>query len=75
MTGQTADSSPQTAGGVRLLSFIRERGGVLVGGQRTMVRALGWSKSRLREVLHQLAGQGAVNLITNKTGTVVRLAA
>jgi DNA-binding GntR family transcriptional regulator len=40
-----------------------------------MAQALGWSKSRLHEVLHQLAHQGVVDLITNKTGTVVRLAA
>jgi DNA-binding GntR family transcriptional regulator len=40
-----------------------------------MAQALGWSKGRLHEVLHQLAHQGVVDLITNKAGTVVRLAA
>jgi hypothetical protein len=75
LPGQTADTRQQSAAAVRLLGFIRGHGGVLVGGQRTMAQALGWSKSRLHKVLHQLAGQGAVNLITNKTGTVVRLAA
>ena len=40
-----------------------------------IVHALGWSKSRLHEVLHQLAGQGVMDLINNKSGTEVRLAA
>jgi hypothetical protein len=70
----TAIGSAQSVSGVQLLSFIRDSGGVLSGGQRAMARALGWSKSRLHLVLHELAGEGAVNLRTDKTGTVVRLA-
>jgi len=74
MTGQMADTDPQSAAAVRLLSFVRERGGVLVGGQRTMAQALGWSKTKTHELLHALAGDGFVQLTTGRTGTVVRLA-
>jgi hypothetical protein len=75
MTGQAADTGPQSPAAVRLISLIRERGGVLVGGQRTMAHALGWSKSKTHELLHALAGDGFVQLTTGRTGTVVRLAA
>jgi hypothetical protein len=71
---QANPASSQSVSAVRLLDFIRDRGGVLSSGQRTMARALGWSKSRLHEVLHELAGEGAVDLRTDKTGTIVRLA-
>lgn len=73
-TGQSPDTHPFSASGVRLLSVLRERGGVLAGGQRTMARMLGWSKSRLNEVLHELAECGAVKLMTGSRGTVVQLA-
>lgn len=73
-TGQSPDTSSFSASGVRLLSVLRERGGVLSGGQRAMARMLGWSKSRLNEVLHELASDGAVKLVTGSRGTVVELA-
>jgi hypothetical protein len=60
---------------VRLLSFLRERGGVLVGGQRAIADAMGWSKTRLNEVRHELKAGGLIQLDTRPTGTVVRLAA
>ena len=70
-----ADTPAQSASAVLLLSFLRERGGVLVGGQRAMADAMGWSKTRLNEVLHELKAGGLVQLDTRPTGTVVRLAA
>jgi hypothetical protein len=75
MAGQAVDTGPQSAAAVRLIGLIRERGGVLVGGQRTMAQALGWSKTKTHELLHALAGDGFVQLTTGRTGTVVRLAA
>jgi hypothetical protein len=49
--GQMADTRPQSAAAVRLLCFVREHGGVLIGGQRAIAETLGWSKSRLHYVL------------------------
>ena len=67
------DTSVQNASGVRLLDLIRDKGGVLIGGQRSIARTLGWSKSRLHEALHDLAHAGLVKLTTGKTGTVVQM--
>ena len=67
------DTSVQNASGVRLLGLIRDKGGVLIGGQRSIARTLGWSKSRLHDVLHDLAHAGLVKLTTGKSGTVVQL--
>ena len=67
------DTSVQNASGVRLMDFIRDKGGVLVGGQRSIARMLGWSKSRLHEALHDLAHAGLVQLTTGKSGTIVQL--
>lgn len=72
-TGHQADTNSFSVSGVRLLRYIRERGGVLAGGQRTMAAALGWSKSRMNEVLHELASGGLVKLTTGHGGTVVQL--
>jgi hypothetical protein len=72
---EVSDTTARSASAVRLLSFIQERGGVLVGGQRAMAQALGWSKSRMHEVLHELAAAGLVRLATAKSGTIVRLPA
>jgi hypothetical protein len=69
------DTTDRSAAGVRFLSFLRDRGGVLVSGQRQIGRALGWSKSWTHEVLHDLAGAGLVQLTTGKSGTIVRLPA
>ena len=65
--------SVQNASGVRLLDLIRDKGGVLIGGQRSIARTLGWSKSRLHDALHDLAHAGLVKLTTGKSGTVVQL--
>ena len=61
--------------GVRLLAFVRERGGVLVSGQRQIGKAMGWSTSWTHAVLHSLADAGRVKLTTGRAGTVVQLAA
>ena len=34
-----------------------------------MGQALGWSKTKTRELLHELAGLGFIKLTTGKTGT------
>jgi hypothetical protein len=44
------------------------------GGQRAMAQMLGWYKSRLNGVLHELDECGAVKLMTGNRGTVVQLA-
>jgi hypothetical protein len=67
------DTMDKSAASVRFLAYLRERGGVLVSGQRQIGLALGWSKSWTHEVLHDLAGAGLVKLTTGKTGTVVKL--
>jgi len=67
------EASGVSAWDVPLLSYLRTRGGVLVGGQRAMAGALSWSKTRLNEVLHELEAGGPVQLDTWPTGTVVRL--
>lgn len=69
------DTIDMDAAGVRFLTFLAGRGGVLIGGQREMGRSLGWSKSWTHEVLHDLAKARLVDLTTGKTGTIVRLAA
>jgi hypothetical protein len=69
------DNSPLSVAGVQFLAYLRERGGVLVAGQRAMAGALGWSKSWTNVVLHELAGAGLVKLNTGRSGTVVQLAA
>mgnify|MGYP002076118148 CR=1 FL=1 len=71
----TADTTDKKAAGVRFLAFLTERGGVLVSGQRSMGRALGWSKSWTHEVLHDLAHAGLIELHTGKSGTVAKLRA
>ena len=67
------DTCVPSASGVRLLDLIRDKGGVLIGGQSSIARTLGWSKSRLHDALHDLAHAGLVRLTTGKTGTVVQL--
>ena len=69
-TGCTLSSAARS-----MLALADLRGGVLVGGQREMAEAMGWSKTRLNEVLHELKAVGLIQLDTRPTGTVVRLAA
>jgi DNA-binding Lrp family transcriptional regulator len=67
------DAIDKTAADVRLLSYLQEKGGVLVSSQGALARALGWSKWWCHVVLHDLAAAGLVKLTTAKTASVVRL--
>ena len=65
-------------GGRRLgtvVDVLKAKGGRLEGGQRGIARALGVSKSRANELLHEMARLGQVRLATGPSGTVVELAA
>lgn len=55
-------------------AILRARGGKLEGGQRSIAKVLGLSKSRLNELLHELASAGHVRLAVGRTGTTVSLA-
>jgi hypothetical protein len=68
-------SSVSKVSGIRLLSALQQNGGVLTGGQRELARMLGWSRSWMNTVLHDLHRSGLIKLATDKrSGTVVRLA-
>ena len=60
--------------GARVLKLIETSGGKIEGGQRGIAKALGISKSRVNELLHELAVAGRVRLDTCRKGTTVRLA-
>jgi hypothetical protein len=57
-----------------VVDLLKERGGRIEGGQRGIGRLLGLSKSRVNELLHELAAAGAVVLSTSRAGTTVELA-
>jgi uncharacterized membrane protein len=57
-----------------VVDLLKERGGRIEGGQRGIGRLLGLSKSRVNELLHELAAAGTVVLSTSKFGTTVQLA-
>lgn len=57
-----------------VVDLLKARGGQIEGGQRTIARALGVSKSRANEVLHELATLGRIKLRISRVGTVVSLA-
>ena len=58
-----------------VVDLLKARGGRIEGGQRGIAKTLGLSKSRVNEVLHELAAAGAVRLATSRAGTMVSLAA
>lgn len=58
-----------------VVDLLKARGGQVSGGQRGIAKTLGLSKSRVNEVLHELAAAGAVRLTTSRTGTWVALVA
>jgi hypothetical protein len=68
-----AASTNRDTAGLHLLALLQRKGGILIGGQRRMAKALGWSKSWTHRVLHTLAESGHVQLSTDSRGTVVRL--
>lgn len=62
------------AAGATVIELLKAKGGELKGGQRGIAKALGLSKSRANELLHQLARAGRICLETSAQGTCVRLA-
>lgn len=69
------DAPPDSGGlGAKVLDLVARSGGTLEGGQRTIARTLGVSKSRLNELLHELASAGRLHLATGNSGTTIRLA-
>lgn len=72
-----ADIPPPADGhgaGATVIELLKAKGGELKGGQRGIAKALGLSKSRANELLHQLARAGRICLETSAQGTCVRLA-
>ena len=59
----------------RVLSALRSKDGVLFGSQGALGASLGWSKTRMNEVLHELQAVGRVRLAVSRQGTAVRLVA
>jgi len=57
-----------------VVDLLKARGGQISGGQRGIARALKMSKSRVNELLHELAAAGKVRLTTSRAGTTVALA-
>lgn len=57
-----------------VVELLRERGGKLEAGQRAIGKLLGVSKSRVNQVLHELAEAGALTLDTSRSGTRLALA-
>ena len=68
--GQSGKARP-----ANIVDLLKARGGHFKGGQRGIAKALGLSKSRINEILHELAASGAVRLSKSRTGTTVALAA
>ncbi len=62
------------AAGATVIELLKAKGGELKGGQRGIAKALGLSKSRANELLHELARAGRICLETSAHGTSVRLA-
>ena len=56
-----------------VVELLRERGGKLEAGQRAIGKLLGVSKSRVNQVLHELAEAGALILDTSRSGTRLAL--
>ena len=65
------------SGGQRMpanvVDLLKSRGGRIDVGQRGLGKMLGLSKTRMNEVLHELAATGVVCLSTSKAGTTVAL--
>lgn len=73
---ETSTAQTPSTGGLKaaLLEHLRERGGQLRTGQRSLAKALGASTTELHRALHALASTGAIVLSTAPTGTEVRIA-
>lgn len=57
-----------------LLEYLQSIGGEVSGGQRSLAKAIGLSKTRVNEVLRDLASAGRIFVETSASGTTVRLA-
>lgn len=57
-----------------VLAFVAKRGGKTFAGQRAIARGVGYSKSRVNEVLQDLAAAGRIMLEPTPQGTAVALA-
>ncbi|KAB2919960.1 MAG: winged helix-turn-helix domain-containing protein [Hyphomicrobiaceae bacterium] len=56
-----------------LVRMLRERGGQIVAGQRTLGRTLGVSATHINRVLAKLSEAGVISLDATRRGSVVRL--
>ncbi len=61
--------------GGNVVELLKIRGGEIKSGQRGLAKALGVSKSRVNEILHELASAGQIALDTTCTGTRIKLVA
>lgn len=68
-----APTAPVGPAASSVLNLLAGSGGQLQLGQRAIGKALGISKSRVGQVLHQLAKEGAVVLNAGRSGTMVAL--
>lgn len=57
-----------------VLTLVAQRGGKISAGQRSIARAVGFSKSRVNEVLNEMAASGRIILQPTPQGTSVALA-
>jgi uncharacterized membrane protein len=57
----------------KVVRLLKASGGKIEGGQRSIARALGISKSPANELLHELAQTGLLSLSTSRSGTTVAL--
>jgi uncharacterized membrane protein len=56
-----------------LVRLLREHGGHLVAGQRTLGRTLGVSATHINRILAKLSAAGVISLDATRRGSVVRL--
>jgi hypothetical protein len=57
-----------------VLAFLGECGGRTFSGQRALARAVGYSKSRVNEILQDLAAAGEIAMRPTPQGTALALA-
>lgn len=61
--------------GANIIDLLKARGGTVVSGQRDLARDLGLSKSRVNELLSELAASGQVLVAPSREGTRIELVA
>ena len=74
-----SDGPPASGGkrlGTALLSHLKEQGGKVRSGQRSLARRLGTSTTEMHRAIHELASRGLVVVAADRfTGTTLELAA